>query len=100
MIKNLQPNPKAVKEFFGHLTQDFETGEVIEIRCLKDGFTPNTVRFAPHAIADAIDVDRGHVQLPHVNRNATIDNAGREECQDLATDHIDEVHVIETAMHK
>ena len=55
MIKNLQPNPKAVKEFFGHLTQNFDADEVIEIRCLKDGFTPNTVRFAPQAIADALE---------------------------------------------
>jgi hypothetical protein len=55
MIQNLQPNPKAVKEFFGHLTQNFDADEVIEIRCLKDGFTPNTARFSPHAISDAIE---------------------------------------------
>ena len=53
--KKIQTNPKTIEQFFGLLSQDFDAGEVIEIRCLKDGFTPNTARFARHAIGDAIE---------------------------------------------
>jgi hypothetical protein len=54
MMQNLQPNSKAVEQFFKHLTKNFNADEVIEIRCLKDGFTPNTARFPTHQINEAI----------------------------------------------
>ena len=40
--------------FLELLTQDYDLGEVIEIRCLKELRAPNTTRFAVHSIDDAV----------------------------------------------
>ena len=55
MNKNLQPNQKTMARFLELLTQDYDLGEVIEIRCLKELLTPNTTRFAVHAIDEAVE---------------------------------------------
>ena len=64
MNKNLQPNQKAMARFLELLTQDYDLGEVIEIRCLKELLTPNTTRFAVHAIDDAVE------HVVRMNKNA------------------------------
>ena len=55
MNKNLEPNQKVMVSFFELLTQDYDSGGVIEIRCLKELLTPNTTRFAVHSIDDAVE---------------------------------------------
>lgn len=55
MNKNLEPNQKAMARFLELLTQDYDLGEVIKIRCLKELLAPNTTRFAVHAIDDAVE---------------------------------------------
>ena len=55
MNKKFKPDQKAMARFFGLLTQDYDLGKVIEICCLKELLTPNTTRFAVHAIDDAVE---------------------------------------------
>ena len=55
MNKNLQPNQKTMARFLELLTQDYDLGEVIEIRCLNELLAPNTTRFSVHAIDDAVE---------------------------------------------
>ena len=55
MLKELKTNTRAVKRFLGELTQDYDTGEVLEIRAIGDRNKIHTQRFALHAFDDAID---------------------------------------------
>ena len=55
MLKELKTNTRAERRFLGELTQDFDTGEVLEIRAIGDRNKIHTQRFALHAFDDAID---------------------------------------------
>ena len=55
MLKGLKTNTRAVERFLGELTQNFDTGEVLEIRAIGDRNQIHTRRFALHAFDDAID---------------------------------------------
>ena len=55
MLEDLKTNTRAVERFLGELTQDFNTGEVLEIRAIGDRNKIHTERFALHAFDDAID---------------------------------------------
>ena len=55
MLKELKTNTRALERFLGELTQNFDTGEVLEIRAIGDRNQIHTRRFALHAFDDAID---------------------------------------------
>jgi len=54
MVK-LEPNRRTITRFLGVLTEQFDTYEQIEIRCLRDDFKPHTARYAEHSFEQAID---------------------------------------------
>lgn len=55
MLKDQKTNTRAVVRFPGELTQDFDTGEVLEMRTIGDRNQIHSRRFALHAFDDAID---------------------------------------------
>lgn len=66
------------------MSQDFTASEFIEIRCLKDGFTPNTARFTPDAIDEAIE----HVvQMNKTHNVYSVVNPVPQDAPKAAKDH-------------
>jgi hypothetical protein len=54
MVK-LEPNRRTIERFLGVLTEQFDTYEQIEIRCLRENYTPHTARYALHSYDQAVD---------------------------------------------
>lgn len=54
MVK-LEPNRRTITRFLGVLTDQFDTYEQIEIRCLRENFKPHTARYAKHSFEQAVD---------------------------------------------
>ena len=54
MVK-LEPNRRTITRFLGMLTEQFDTYEQIEIRCLRENYKPHTARYALHSFEQAVD---------------------------------------------
>ena len=54
MVK-LEPNRRTITRFLGVLTDQFDTYEQIEIRCVRENFKPHTARYAEHSFEQAVD---------------------------------------------
>jgi len=54
-MPELQPNQRAINRFIGELTRDWDVGETLEVRCIRENFKPHTTRFAQHALDEAVE---------------------------------------------
>lgn len=54
-MPDLQPNQRAIQRFVGELTRDWDTGETLEIRSIRENFKPHTARFAQHALDECVE---------------------------------------------
>ena len=54
-MPELQPNQRAINRFIGELTRDWDVGETLEVRCIRENFKPHTTRFAQHAVDEAVE---------------------------------------------
>ena len=52
---DLRPNQRAINRFIGELTRNWDTGETLEIRCIRENFKSHTTRFAQHAFDEAVE---------------------------------------------
>ena len=54
-MPDLQPNRRTIHRFIGELTRDWDIGENLEVRCIRESFKPHTTRFAQHACDEAVE---------------------------------------------
>ena len=54
-MENLKPNQRTIERFLNEIMRDWDTGETLEIRCIRENFKSHTTRFAQHAFDEAVE---------------------------------------------